>query len=48
MAVAGKRPLDRRRLAMFKQLVELYRDDLVHKWIDFFTVHCFSSRLLKC
>jgi hypothetical protein len=34
--VAGKRPLDRRRLAKFKQLVELYRDDIVHKWIDFF------------
>ena len=34
--VAGKRPLDRRRLAIFKQLVEKYRDDIVHKWIDFF------------
>jgi len=34
--VAGKRPLDRRKLAKFKQLVELYRDDIVHKWIDFF------------
>jgi len=34
--VAGKRPLDRRRLAKFKQLVEFYRDDIVHKWIDFF------------
>ena len=32
----GKRPLDRRQLARFKQLVELYRDDIVHKWIDFF------------
>ena len=34
--VTGKRPLDRRRLATFKQLVELFRDDIVHKWIDFF------------
>ena len=34
--VAGKRPLDRRRLAIFKQLVESYRDDIVNKWIDFF------------
>ena len=34
--VTGKRPLDRQRLALFKQLVELYRDDIVHKWIDFF------------
>jgi len=34
--VAGKRPLDRRRQAMFKQLVESYRDDIVNKWIDFF------------
>ena len=34
--VTGKRPLDRQRLALFKQLVEQYRDDIVHKWIDFF------------
>jgi hypothetical protein len=34
--VAGKRPLDRQKLAILKQLVELYRDDIVHKWIDFF------------
>ena len=35
-SVVGKRPLDKRRLAKFEQLVELYRDDIVHKWIDFF------------
>ena len=34
--VAGKRPLDRQRLAIFQKLVECYRDDIVHKWIDFF------------
>jgi len=34
--VTGKRPLDRQRLALFKQLVEQYRDDIVNKWIDFF------------
>jgi hypothetical protein len=34
--VIGKRPLDRQRLAMFKQIVERYRDDIVNKWIDFF------------
>jgi len=34
--VTGKRPLDRKRLALFKQLVEQYRDDIVNKWIDFF------------
>lgn len=34
--VPGKRPLDAGNLRKFKKLVELYRDDIVRKWIDFF------------
>ncbi len=34
--VPGKEPLDPRNLKKFKTIVELYRDDIVHKWIDFF------------
>ena len=32
----GKEPLDVRNLKKFKQFVEIYRDDIVKKWIDFF------------
>jgi len=34
--VAGKEPLDARNLKKFRKIVELYRDDIVRKWIDFF------------
>ena len=32
--VPGKKPLDA--LKRFKRVVEVYRDDIVRKWIDFF------------
>ena len=34
--VLGKEPLDVQNLKKFKRIVELYRDDIVRKWIDFF------------
>lgn len=34
--VSGKKPLDAQNLKKFKKLVEIYRDDIVRKWIDFF------------
>lgn len=34
--VAGKKPLDTQNLKLFKRLVEVYRDDIVRKWVDFF------------
>jgi hypothetical protein len=34
--VPGKMPLDAKNTKKLKQLVELYRDDIVRKWIDFF------------
>jgi len=34
--VQGKASLDGRNLKKFKKIVELYRDDIVRKWIDFF------------
>jgi hypothetical protein len=34
--VKGKAPLDTQNLKKFRKIVELYRDDIVHKWIDFF------------
>ena len=34
--VQGKAPLDTRNLKKFKKIVELYRDDIIRKWIDFF------------
>jgi hypothetical protein len=35
-SVSGKKPLDKTNEKKFKKLVELYRDDIVRKWIDFF------------
>ncbi len=35
-SVSGKKPLDKTNEKIFKKLVELYRDDIVRKWIDFF------------
>jgi len=34
--VLGKEPLDPQNLKKFKRLIEVYRDDIVRKWIDFF------------
>lgn len=34
--VVGKAPLDTLNLKKFSKIVELYRDDIVRKWIDFF------------
>ncbi len=34
--VPGKVPLDAQNLKKFKKVVELYRDDIVRKWIDYF------------
>lgn len=34
--VPGKEPLDIQNLKKFKKLVEVYRDDIVRKWVDFF------------
>jgi hypothetical protein len=34
--VQGKEPLDIQNLKKFKKVVELYRDDIIRKWIDFF------------
>jgi len=37
--VRGRRPLGARRLRDFRRVVEHYRDDIVHKWIDYFVLH---------
>ena len=34
--VPGKKPLDIQNLKKFKRIIEIYRDDIVRKWIDFF------------
>jgi hypothetical protein len=34
--VTGKEPLDTQNIKKFKRLVEVYRDDIVRKWVDFF------------
>jgi len=34
--VKGKMPLDARKLKKFKKIIEVYRDDIIRKWIDFF------------
>ncbi|HEX7585061.1 MAG TPA: DUF4160 domain-containing protein [Prolixibacteraceae bacterium] len=34
--VNGKEPLDVQKMRKFKKIVELYRDDIIRKWIDFF------------
>jgi hypothetical protein len=47
--VAGKEPLDANELKKFKKLVEVYRDDIVRKWIDFFVYNkeVVSERITK-
>ena len=34
--VLGKKSLDAQNTKKFKKVVELYRDDIIRKWIDFF------------
>jgi len=34
--VKGKKPLDEKNLKKLKLIIEKYRDDIVHKWIDYF------------
>lgn len=34
--VPGKKPLDTQHMKKFIKIVELYREDIVRKWIDFF------------
>lgn len=34
--VRGKEPLDSRTMNRFQRLVEIYKEDIVKKWIDFF------------
>jgi len=34
--VKGKEPLDIQSLKKFRKVIELYRDDIVRKWIDYF------------
>ena len=34
--VQGKEPLDVQNQKKFKKVIELYRDDIVRKWIDYF------------
>ncbi len=34
--VPGKEPLNIQNLRKFKKIVEIYRDDIVRKWIDYF------------
>ncbi len=36
LEVKGKAPLNAKNLKKFKKLVEIYRDDIVKKWVDFF------------
>jgi hypothetical protein len=47
--VNGKSPLDAQNLKKFKKIVELYRDDIVRKWIDFFVYNkeIVSERITK-
>lgn len=47
--VAGKEPLDIQNSKRFKKLVEVYRDDIVRKWIDFFVynIEITSEKITK-
>ncbi len=47
--VKGKEPLDTQNLKKFKKIVELYRDDIVRKWIDFFVynIEIHSEKITK-
>ncbi|MFB6307490.1 MAG: DUF4160 domain-containing protein, partial [Flavobacteriales bacterium] len=34
--VKGKRPLDNKELKKFEKVIEVYKEDIVNKWVDFF------------
>ncbi len=36
LKVKGKAPLDLANMRKFKKLVEVYHDDIIKKWVDFF------------
>jgi len=48
-AVPGKKPLDAQNLKKFKKIVEVYRDDIVRKWVDFFVYNkeITSEKIIK-
>ena len=47
--VPGKKPLDGKNLKKFRQIVELYKEDIVKKWIYFFVynVEIKSEKITK-
>lgn len=47
--VEGKKPLDASHMKKFTRLVEIYRDDIVRKWIDFFiyNIEITPEKILK-
>lgn len=47
--VKGKKPLDAKHLTQLKKITEVYRDDIVKKWIDFFVYNktITSERITK-
>lgn len=48
-SVPGKEMLDAQNLKKFKKIVEVYRDDIIRKWIDFFVynVEITSEKIAK-
>jgi hypothetical protein len=47
--VPGKKPLDAQNMKKFKKIVEVYRDDIVRKWVDFFVYNkeIASEKIIK-
>ena len=47
--VPGKEPLDIQNLRKFRKIVNLYRDDIVRKWIDYFVynIEIPSEKIIK-
>lgn len=47
--VQGKESLDVKNLKKFRKIVELYRDDIVRKWVDFFiyNIEISSEKITK-
>lgn len=47
--VPGKEQLDPQNLKKFKKIIEVYRDDIVRKWIDFFiyNIEITSEKITK-
>jgi hypothetical protein len=37
--VKGRAPLPARRMRDFRRIVEEFKDDIVHKWVDFFVLN---------